>query len=381
VTFGSDQQFDLDKLSSTSRKMLMLREAVLAEWETRVRAAFQEAKELREPVFINTIPAFYDNLVEALTADYPRTTALDGTTLAIAHGGERARLTKYDPEELILEYQIFRLAILHVLERERITLTTAELVALNASIDQAIREAVSAFSAVIGTMREQFVAALTHDLRTPLSAASISAELITHLNDPARTKQLAKGILTHLTRMEQMIQQLLDTMVFQTGQRLRLDLSCFDILSVAQEVCGQMMPAAGARCEISGQSVQGWWDQDAMKRAIENLVGNALKYGSPRTPIRINIEQTHESLVLSVHNEGIPILLEEQKTVFQAFRRVGDATSNKKKGWGVGLPYVRSVAESHGGAITIDSASDRGTTFVITIPVDARPFQNAPTAS
>lgn len=361
--------------------MLTLREAVLAEWETRVRAAFQEAKELREPVFINTIPAFYDNLVEALTADYPRTTALDGTTLAIAHGGERARLTKYDPEELILEYQIFRLAILHVLERERITLTTAELVALNASIDQAIREAVSAFSAVIGTMREQFVAALTHDLRTPLSAASISAELITHLNDPARTKQLAKGILTHLTRMEQMIQQLLDTMVFQTGQRLRLDLSCFDILSVAQEVCGQMMPAAGARCEISGQSVQGWWDQDAMKRAIENLVGNALKYGSPRTPIRINIEQTHESLVLSVHNEGIPILLEEQKTVFQAFRRVGDATSNKKKGWGVGLPYVRSVAESHGGAITIDSASDRGTTFVITIPVDARPFQNAPTAS
>lgn len=75
------------------------------------------------------------------------------------------------------------------------------------------------------------------------------------------------------------------------------------------------------------------------------------------------------------HNEGPPIPVEEQHAVFEAFRRASNVKEGKKPGWGVGLPYVRAVVESHGGAIVLDSAMERGTTFTITVPLDSRPFQ------
>jgi signal transduction histidine kinase len=65
--------------------------------------------------------------------------------------------------------------------------------------------------------------------------------------------------------------------------------------------------------------------------------------------------------------------------IFQVFRRAQAAKEGKKQGWGIGLPFVRAVAESHGGSVAIDSTVERGTTFLIDIPVDSRPFQKAPT--
>jgi signal transduction histidine kinase len=80
-----------------------------------------------------------------------------------------------------------------------------------------------------------------------------------------------------------------------------------------------------------------------------------------------------------VHNEGEPIPLEQIECIFQVFRRAVAAREGSKEGWGIGLPYVRNVAESHGGSVAVDSAAGRGTTFLIDVPTDARPFQDAPT--
>jgi signal transduction histidine kinase len=80
-----------------------------------------------------------------------------------------------------------------------------------------------------------------------------------------------------------------------------------------------------------------------------------------------------------VHNEGDPIPPNELESIFQVFRRAAAAKESEKRGWGIGLPYVRGVAESHGGSVLIDSAPGRGTTLSVDMPVDARPFRNAPT--
>lgn len=379
MTLASDQNLDLNKLSFTSRRMLELRQVVLTEWEKRVRAAFKAAKELRHPVFINTIPSFYDNIVEAVTPDYSRTTAAEGNTLASAHGSERARLTNYDPEALILEYQIFRVAIFDVLGENGVHLNGTERIAIHTSVDEAIRQAVAAFSLVVSALREQFVASLTHDLRTPLSTAALSTELIIHITDSAKVIEHATRIKRNLAHMDDMINALLDTMVFQSGQRLRLDLSWFDIHEVVQEVEQQLHVVDNREFRIVGESVQVCWDRKAIKRALENLAGNAIKYGSPDSPIQIKIEEIEERVSLSIHNEGDPIPVAEQESIFQIFRRAYSARQSKKQGWGVGLPYVRAVAESHGGSIVVDSAADRGTTFLLDIPVDTTPFLNAPT--
>jgi signal transduction histidine kinase len=381
MTLPSDQNLDVSKLSGTARKMLDLRETVLAEWEKRVRAAFKEARELREPIFIDTIPVFYDNIVQAVSPGYPRANATEGTSLGYAHGSERARLTNYDPEILIMEYQMFRTALIQILADNDVHLGKQELLTINSSIDEAIRESVMAFSAVVAQMREQFIAALTHDMRTPLQAASMAVEIIALTTDAPKIKELARRAVENLGRVDKMAQAMLDTMVFHQGQNLRLELSNFDIMDVVKEVTRSFSDKDGVRCEVMGETAYGWWSQDAMYRSLENLIGNAVKYGDQRKPIRIAFEAKHEGLTLSVHNEGMPIPVEEQEAIFQVFRRSDNATKGDMQGWGVGLPYVRAVVESLGGGITVDSTSERGTTFTITLPLDARPFQSPSNSS
>jgi len=376
---ASDQKLDPEKLSRTSKKMLEVREMVLSEWEKKVRARLKAANVLRHPVFIDTIPVFYDNIVEAVTPNYPRKNAVRDTTLAHQHGRERARLTNYDPATIIMEYQIFRWTLLQILEQNDIALSIEELHAINDSIDTAVRESVAAFTLVIEGLREQFIAALTHDLRNPVATATMAAELILNSNAAGEIRSVAAKILDSQNRIEAMIQNLLDTMTFQRGERLHLDLSYFDIFSLIKDVRERSFGKEdGERLQILGNPMNGRWDRNAMKRLVENLVSNALKYGSPDTPIRIKIDEVHERLILSVHNEGDPIPPEEQEIIFLVFQRASLAQKGKKKGWGIGLPFVRAVAESHGGSIGVDSSAERGTTFLLDIPTDARPFQ--PTA-
>ncbi|QNA88786.1 sensor histidine kinase [Massilia sp. Dwa41.01b] len=172
---------------------------------------------------------------------------------------------------------------------------------------------------------------------------------------------------------------MLDSMLFHGNGRPELELTRFDIGEVVSEVCRDAALTRDHHIETDGEPVLGWWSRPALKRALENMVGNAVKYGSPGTTIRIRVRSVDERLLLSVHNEGNPIPVEDQESIFQMFRRAQSARAGEQKGWGIGLPYVRGVAESHGGSIALDSARERGTTFLIDIPIDARPFRDAPT--
>ncbi len=379
MTFASDQNSTPEKLSATSRKMLELRNEVFSEWEKRIRASIKQAGTLMHPILVNTLPTFYDNIAEAITPEYPRTSAVDTTTIATEHGGERARLTDYDPQAIIHEYQTLRWSILDVLARHGVRLQEDELLTINVSIEKAIREAVTAFSVAFLALREQFMATLTHDLRNPLATATMSAELIARTTDSSEIKNWAERIIENNDRMDRMIRDLLDTVVFQGSGRLQLDLSSFDILDLVTEVEKHSVTAYGPRFHVTRASVLGWWSREAMKRALENLIGNAIKYGSADRPVSIKIDRIDGRLLVSVHNEGNPIPPEELEDIFQIFQRAKAAKESRNLGWGIGLPYVRRVAESHGGSVTVDSSAERGTTFLIDVPIDARPFQNMPT--
>ena len=379
MTLPSDQNLHIEKLSPHAKRMLELREDVILEWGKRLRATVKEAQDLPHPILINTLPSLYANLTQAISPDYPRATSGQSNTISAEHGGERARLTNYNAQAVISEYQLLRWTIFDVLRINNVQLHNEEFTVINNSIDESIREAVSAFALAQSALRERFVAALTHDLRNPLAAANVAAELIRHFTDSPKIEELIGRITDNLTRMDSMIQELLDAVVFQSGERLRLHFDHFDMLELAREVCDQFTSIHGERFEVSGETVAGCWDRHAVKRAVENLVGNAVKYGLPESPIRVKVAAYHERMVLAVHNQGEPIAPEQLETVFQVFRRAATAKEGGKRGWGIGLPYVRSVAESHGGSVGVDSSLERGTTFSIDMPLDARPFQNAPT--
>jgi len=369
---------DTSTLSPNALKLFELKNDILQEWSDRLRQMVTQARKLPHPILIDTIPALFDNLVLALALGYPRLTATEGTTIAAEHGNERARLTDYDVSALIYEYQLLRSTIYDVLRRNGVHFNDDELLIVNASFDELIRDAVSAFALTVSRLREQFVAALTHDLRNPLSTAHISAVLIKRSTDLPKIGELADRIVNNLRRVDGMIQDLLDAIIFQSGERPHLHIAEVDIMDIAREVCDQFAVEHGPRFRITGNSVTGWWDGNALKRALENLVSNGLKYGAADTPINIAISSEHGRLLLTVHDEGDPIPPEQIEGVFQIFQRAAVAKESGKQGWGLGLPYVRSVAESHGGSINVDSSEARGTTFMIDIPLDARPFQDAP---
>jgi signal transduction histidine kinase len=178
-----------------------------------------------------------------------------------------------------------------------------------------------------------------------------------------------------------MIQDLLDTFMVQMGESIHLKASECEILTIVKSTIADMNRKDSSRVRIEGSPVWGYWDGDALTRAIENLLSNAVKYASSGTPITIRIAAENERMSVTVHNLGEPIPTKDQEQLFQVFRRSEAAKSSGKRGWGIGLAFVRSVAEGHGGSIEVDSSKEQGTAFMVDIPVDARPFIGAPLAA
>ncbi len=380
MTIPSDTDDAAHGLSLNARRMRELQEPVLQEWERRLRATVKQATHLSPPIIIDTVPMFYGNLVEAITPPDPRVIASGTSTVASEHGGERARLTNYTIDAVVAEYQLLRWTIFDVLATHGVVLQAWELTVINTTIDKAIQESVTAFALSQSKLREQFMVSMAHDLRSPLHVVGTAAEVILRVDDVPKIHDMAKRIKDNSERMDRMIKELLDIAMFSDGRRQHLNLTGFDILSVISEVCEQSNAVGEFRIKIDAQSVVGWWDRNALKRAIENLLSNAVKYGDPDAPISVTTEVVHERLLLSVHNEGDPIPPEEWETVFQVYHRAQATKSGARQGWGIGLPYVRSVAESHGGSVVLDSSREKGTTLSLDIPLDARPFQQAPTS-
>lgn len=105
-----------------------------------------------------------------------------------------------------------------------------------------------------------------------------------------------------------------------------------------------------------------------MRMTIENFATNAVKYGSNSTLITLTLSRREHTLEISMHNKGNQILPEDLKTIFELYKRTESAEQSYQKGWGIGLPLVRGLAEAHGGLAKVESTID-GTKFTLSIPI------------
>lgn len=365
-----------------ARTLYEKREVVLSSWLGRIKAEVPAAHTLINPILVNTMPLFIERLAESLCAECSRETATEASNAAQEHGSERARVTRYGPEQILQEYQILREVVRAVLQEET-KLTEIEENIIQKSFDKAIQEAIISFFLVHGRLREQFVAALTHDLRNPVGAVKLAAELITEIiseSTPSETsddlKELSGRILKNAKRADRMIQNMLDASVVQVGERLSLNITAGNMQHIVNEAIGERSANERKQLKTELISIQGHWDVDALQRTIENLISNAFKYGDISKPITITVQESHERVMVSVHNQGNPIPIENLESLFQVFRRAEAAKKGNIQGWGIGLAMARSTAERMGGSLGVDSSPELGTTFTIDIPCDARPFQD-----
>jgi signal transduction histidine kinase len=378
----SDMHLDTGGLvpsSATAKDRLLANsDRILARWEQRLRREVAAARGEPHPILINTLPALLRQLAEALSRDHPRRTATEGSTVASEHGGERVRLTRFGLEDLIAEYKILRQVLSEVLEETGL-LSTEERNILNTSLDQMIIEACTAYALVQSAFRDRLFATIAHDLRNPLNAAQNMATLIANRPDAPDVAEWAGRIIDNIGRVDRMVQDVLDTMRVEAGARLQLELEPCDLVAMVRDTLDGIRLEGGRDFVlVAPKPVQGHVAVDVLQRALDNLLDNAVKYGDPSRPITVSIREQHGRAILTVHNHGTHIPAEKQETLFRAFQRLTDAEATGTKGWGLGLAQVRAVAEAHGGSIGVDSLPERGTSFIIDIPVDARPYQNTP---
>lgn len=228
------------------------------------------------------------------------------------------------------------------------------------------------------SLRDQFVATLTHDLRTPLTAAKMGAQMI--LRKPGeveRSKQSAVQIIRSIDRLDQMVQDLLDVNRIRAGVGLSLTMNYCNLKDVALLAIRDLASIYGDRfvLKVNQANIFGFWNEDGLRRVIENLAGNAAKYGSSDKLISIILRQSDQFVEVTVHNFGPTISKEEQLELFKPFHRSNVVKKSNKKGWGLGLTLVRGVVDAHGGKISIDSSEMEGTKFTAIIPKDSRSFQ------
>jgi phosphoserine phosphatase RsbU/P len=218
-------------------------------------------------------------------------------------------------------------------------------------------------------LNETFVAAVGHDLRTPLNNVVMSAELLlSHAAEPSQTRVIER-LRNSARRMSKMIDELFDLARARLSGGIPVQLQDnIDLKPVAERIVAELaLGERGKSLELKhAGDTHGRWDPDRLGQVLSNLLGNALRHGQPESPIQLELDGTHPyELVLAVTNRG-QIPAEILGCLFEPFRRA-KTRAGSVEGLGLGLFIVQQIVLAHDGRIDAES-SDGITTFRVTLP-------------
>ncbi|MGF7119895.1 MULTISPECIES: sensor histidine kinase [unclassified Rhodococcus (in: high G+C Gram-positive bacteria)] len=227
--------------------------------------------------------------------------------------------------------------------------------------------------------RRDFVANVSHELKTPVGAMGLLAEaLLESADDPDSVRYFGQRVLSESARLGNMVTELIALSRLQGAEKLP-DLDVVDVDDVIAEALRRSTVAAEA-AEItvhtdapSGLEVMG--DRTLLVTALSNLVENAIAYSPKGTAVSVSRSVRGDNVAVSVTDRGIGIAKEDQERVFERFFRVDKARSRATGGTGLGLAIVKHVAANHNGAIDLWSRPGTGSTFTLQIPAH---FESVP---
>ncbi len=358
----------------SSERLKRLNEKIMTAWEKRAIDEVHAALADNSLVLRDSLPEFLDHIAAKLETESDLTKLRvkwdrnSGAGTGKKHGNDRAKEANYTIDQLIFEYSILRQVICETMEEEA-PLSAIEREVIVCAVEQAVNDAATEFSEIFTDIQERFTNTLAHDLRGPLSTAKLGAQLILKYPDNvARSQSIATRIVNAMNRVDQLISDLLDGSKLRAGEKLSLDLDDCDLDAILSHV------AEDARLEnpsrIAYQSagpVVGRWNESGIRRVVENLVNNALKFSPPESCVTISLKKLGATAEISVQNFGAIIPKDQTASLFQKFRRGKNAEG--KPGWGLGLTVVKGITEAHSGKVGVESSAEAGTVFKITLPL------------
>jgi len=225
----------------------------------------------------------------------------------------------------------------------------------------------------LDTMRRDFVANASHELKTPIGALRLLAEALVATNDRNVRKSISERIQSEASRMTHLVDDILDLSLIEEHQTVR---GVVDVCEVIRDAVQQAALASEAlsvpvesRCEDVG--VLG--DHRRLVSAVANLIENAITYTAAKgledvAPVQVYAYEQHGDAHIVVEDRGIGIAARHQARIFERFYRVEKGRSSAGGGTGLGLAIVRHVVQNHWGEIEVESTPGQGSTFRIVIP-------------
>jgi signal transduction histidine kinase len=191
------------------------------------------------------------------------------------------------------------------------------------------------------------------------------------IDDRARIRQYGELVRSEGRRLSELVEQILEYAGLQSGQPLPL--APVAVGALVREVVASVDPlaqAAGVTIDVDAADdlppVAG--DASALRRVVQNLLGNALKYGGAGRWIGVTVRSTGSDIEIAVADRGIGIAAAEQTKIFDPFYRAPDVVAAQIQGAGLGLSLVKRIVDAHRGRVTVRSAPGAGSTFMVTLP-------------
>jgi two-component system, OmpR family, sensor histidine kinase SenX3 len=224
----------------------------------------------------------------------------------------------------------------------------------------------------VEAVRRDFVANVSHELKTPVGAIRVLADAVGEASDdPAAVKRFAGRMLTESDRLTQLVQQIIELSRLQGDEPLEAPVAVDVDEVVAAAVDTVTVDAQGKRITVVTGGTKGlhvFGNEDQVAAAVSNLVSNAVAYSDPGSSVSVTAKAEGGAVEISVVDQGIGIPQDELDRIFERFYRVDPARHRSTGGTGLGLSIVKHVAATHGGEVRVWSVEGQGSTFTLTLP-------------
>ena len=222
----------------------------------------------------------------------------------------------------------------------------------------------------IDTVRTDFVANLSHELKTPIGGIAALGDTMMDETDPVVMKQLAERIVRESFRMAGIVNDLLDLSRIEFGrstewERIEMNGVIKEVVALSQDNARrhkvELVTSGNFAADVFG-------DRSQLVSAFSNLVENAVKYSDEDRLVKIIGDVRVDDLTVAIVDQGLGIAPKDHERIFERFYRVDRARSRSTGGTGLGLSIVRHVVDNHGGKIELKSNEGEGATFTVVLP-------------
>ncbi|WP_425862596.1 sensor histidine kinase [Arthrobacter sp. TWP1-1] len=221
-------------------------------------------------------------------------------------------------------------------------------------------------------VRNDFVANVSHELKTPVGAISLLAEaLVAAPEDQATVRRFATRMMTESARLAALVQDIIELSRLQGKDVARVALAVDINAVIAEAVDRTRLPAQSKNITLAVGAAQPalvYGDQPQLVTALRNLIDNAVRYSPDNTQVGIGLQVSDGVVSVSISDQGDGLSPQEQDRIFERFYRVDAARSRHTGGTGLGLSIVKHIVSNHGGEVTLWSTPKLGSTFTVRLP-------------